>query len=230
MPRLKKLMFIIPGPHVKSFADPITRSRLLLPDVDVLVVGPSCSIVTRICPSVSVLAQGHPFGNSMIDRKMDKFTFLESQSILPNVTTLELHQYWNLGLLRLILRIFPSLKYLGEVRPDMLSHSMNDLIVILNQFERLESLAIAHPYCLSQSSGPGPRKCRKAYPADRIHAEHTTAASVKSSCPKLRELWIGEYSRVEIVEKADGPCFTWFRGEARKDVAPVPELNYSRRR
>ena len=222
LPRLEKLTFIIPGPHINDFADSIARAELVLPNVQSLVVGPSCSIVTPLCPNLTTLAQPYPLGHFIVHRTIDEFKFFETQSILRNITTLELHQDWNPDLLRVALRIFPSVRSLSEIRPSRPTHSIRNLVPILAQFEYLESLALAGPLYLGREFRPLTYFMTKQ---ESKQIEERVAAIVIPSCSKLRELWVGERSRAEIVQGAIPNevqfGIIWHHSKVRKEVAPT---------
>ena len=222
LPRLRKLMIVIPDSYFKNFADPISRANLVLPNVDTLIVGPSCGIATSLCPNTSTLAQAHPHVSSiMIHRK--QMDFFGTQSVSPNVTTLKLNQDWSPDLLRRTVRLFPSVKSLSEVKPKVPEYSMHDLIPHLKPFEHLESLALASSGRLMGSPSIDYTYEMNEISLARIVSEERVAGLVIPSCSKLRELWIGLETRVEIVEEANRHevQWNWFRGGIRQEIEPA---------
>ena len=214
-------MFVIPDSYIKNFADSVSRANLVLPNVDTLIVGSSCGIATSLCPNISTLAQAHSHASIfMIHRK--KIDFFGTQSISSNVTTLKLNQDWSPDLLRRTLRLFPSVKSLSEVKPKVPEYSMHDLIPHLKPFEHLDSLALASSGLLMGWPSIDYTDEMNAINLARIALEERVAGLVIPSCSKLRELWIGPETRVEIVEEANRHevQWNWFRGGKREESEP----------
>ena len=210
-------MFVIPDSYTKNFADPVSRANLVLPNVDTLIVGPSCDIATSLCPNISTLAQAHLRALSfMIHRK--KIDFFGTQPISPNVTTLKLNQDWSPDLLCRTLRLFPSVKSLSEVKPKVPEYSMHDLIPHLKPFEHLDSLALASSGRLVGWPSIDYTDEMNAINLARIASEERVAGLVIPSC----SIWIGPETRVEVVEEANRHevQWNWFRGGKREEIEP----------
>lgn len=56
MPRLEKLVFVIPDYHTEWFEQAIQHAELVMPSVDALVVGPYCEFMVAVCPNVDVIS------------------------------------------------------------------------------------------------------------------------------------------------------------------------------
>lgn len=55
MSQLQKLVFVVPQHHSDLFGEAFRYAELVVPSVDVLVVGPHCEFMVAICPNVTII-------------------------------------------------------------------------------------------------------------------------------------------------------------------------------
>ncbi len=56
MSHLEKLVFVVSEYHSGLFEEAFRHAELMMPSVDILVVGPYCEFMVAICPNVTIVS------------------------------------------------------------------------------------------------------------------------------------------------------------------------------
>lgn len=56
MPQLEKLVFFVPEYHSGLFEEAFRQAELVVPSVEILVVGPYCEFMVAVCPNVTIIS------------------------------------------------------------------------------------------------------------------------------------------------------------------------------
>jgi len=88
------------------------------------------------------------------------------------------------------------------------------LAPVLGRFPNLQHLALADasllgvnfdpPWCGNAYDGPDGAKLMEQVQKEQVEAEDRVAKTAGSACPKLLDVLVGQYARVEIVRDAKG--------------------------
>ena len=116
MSRLEKLVFVVPEYHTSLFEEAFRHSELIMPSVDILVVGPYCEFMVAICPNVTIVSNnGYQWlpsdrardNNRVKDHSMKLIRAAGASSKLRHF---EMMESWEVGLLEGILLLLLSPK------------------------------------------------------------------------------------------------------------------------
>ena len=237
MPKLEKLVLVIPEHHTNDFADAFARAKITLSGVHTLVVGTFCDFAVPLCHNVTTISNN---GWSWLHTEAGKSSGQEHTRALikaagraPKISNLQLMNWWTIDLVK---AIHEALPYLPRLTLDGGSYQggVATFIPLLSRFERLEFLALADacalgvgftpPRCGNVYMGPHGKEVRKRVNDQRQQAEMRVAKMVAPACPVLKELWIGDQTRVEVVRDDDGSFkdVVFHRGRKREKVVHYP--------
>ena len=237
MPKLEKLVLVIPEHHIDDFADAFARATFTLPRVHTLVVGTFCDFAVQLCPNATTISNN---GWSWLHTKAGKSSGQEHTRALikaagraPKIANLELMNWWTIDLVEAIHEAVP---YIPRLSLDGGSYQggIAHFIPTLSRFKRLEFLALANahalgvgfspPRCGNAYMGPHGKEVRERVNHQRQQAEMRVAKMVGPACPVLKELWIGDQTRVEVVRNDDGSFkdVVFHRGLKRERVVHYP--------
>ena len=97
MQDLERLVLVIPEYHTGQFESEFTN--LSFPHVKTLVVGPYCDFAATLCPNVQRFSSnGWSFKDSHVHGYIHRnhtINFVQAAGSVPNLTRLELDEYWN---------------------------------------------------------------------------------------------------------------------------------------
>ena len=187
MPQLQKLALVIPEHHSDIFGETISGSKISLPAVHTLVVGPVCEFAVQMCPNVTTIAN-----NGWLALRATRGGRTTLQAIHDSVP----------GLRRLTLG---AGSYKKGIEP---------FIPILSRFTELEYLALGDTSSLGVGFNPTSGNCKHKHickkQRERLRlqqrdvAERKVAAMVATACPSLKDLWFGNVTHVEVLRDKNG--------------------------
>lgn len=228
---LEKLVLVIPGLYNDGFASTMAESVIVLPHVRTLVVGTSCHFAVNWCPNAKTIAGGgyarFPPSHVSSWSKGTGTKLIRAAGTIRTVTALELIECWNADLARLTLDTLPDLQSF-TMNAGIMDIPIAEFLPILPKFRKLQRLAL--PDVALLDVGFHPPDCGNAYwnddgtdnlefiayiDAQQREAETRVATMLAPPCRNLTELWVGNYSRAEILRDTDGNYTdtTWHRGE-----------------
>ena len=212
-------MLQIPERLTSLFADEIAKDGITLPRVHTLVVGPYCDFAVSICPNVTAISNyGLRSFRTSLRSELDKQptrNLIKAAGAAPNVTNLEITEWWQVELVEAIHEALPHLPSLSlQVEVGDFGRGIADFIPALSRFEHLEHLALPDAYilhvgfnpprCGNAFMGPGGMELAKQVAQEGRNAEERAAKMVASSIPRLKDVWIGDMARAEVVRNEDG--------------------------
>ena len=229
-------MLFVPNHHTQLFAGLFRDARVLLPTVDTLVVGAGCDFAIQHCPNVTAVAGNGHRHYSLCGKTEDQQPLLDLISAVADarkLSSLEIMAWWKPDLVRAIHDSAPQLQGLvldAGLYSGLYKHGIAAFVSVISRFDYLEDLAVGSvsqlsvgfrpPRCGNAYRGPGGAEVRKRVKLDREAAEDKVAGMILPTCPKLRNLWIGNSTRVEVLRNEDGSYkgYHFHRGEVRKSI------------
>ena len=224
MINLEKLVFDIQERHTEAFATELMASGTNLPKVRHLVIGPFCHFVISACPNVETVATVNHWGSFEWPEapknaiRIHTKSLIESLKDASNIHRLKLHESWNIQILEAIYGAVPRLQSLALASPTPYSDlPITGFPSALSKFENLRQLILPAAWLLDV--GFFPPECVNFYmnpdgseieevvamvDQEQREAEIKVLDMVAPVCPSLRELWIGNDTRAEIVRNANG--------------------------
>ena len=237
MQKLEKLVLVVPEHHTAIFASEIAKAEFALPAVRTLVVGPFCDFAVQLCPNVTTVSSN---GWSGLHTKLGGYSdrahtrdLIKAAGKAPKVTRLEIMEWWQVDLVEAIHKALPHLTNLA-LDGGSYKAGIAAFVPVLSRFQDLEYLALANasalgvgfnpPTCGNIYMGCGGKKAREQIDKRRRGAVEKVAKMVAPVCPRLKNLWIGDTTRVEIVRNEDGSFedFVQSKEEKREQVVYYP--------
>ena len=237
MPQLQKLVLVIPEYHTEIFAKTISGFKVSLPAVHTLVVGPFCDFAVQICPSVTTVANNG--WNALHSRRGDAKSLQHTRDIIAaagsarRLVSLEIMAWWEVDLIEAIHDSVPGLRRLA-LDGGSYKKGIKSFIPVLSRFTNLEYLALGDasrlgvgfnpPRCGNIYMGPGGKEVRERVALQRQVAERKVATMMALTCPRLKDLWIGDSTHVEVVRGKDGAFkdYVFHQAQKREKVVPYP--------
>ena len=239
MTELEKLVLVIPEFYTDIFASEFISRNISLPGVHTLAVGPFCDFALRMCPNVQrVSSNGYRWLHSRRADYMARehtLALIKAAGDATNVTDLEIMEHWNVPQVQAILETIPDLPSL--TLGGAYYAPIADFVPVLSQFDKLKRLALADASDLGVDFDPP--WCGNAYMdengnddtefiayinAQGKEAEAKVLTMIAPLCRNLTELWVGDYSRAEIIRDANAEFVdvVWHRGDLIDKVVYFP--------
>ena len=216
--RVEKLVLVIPEHHINIFSTEIAKAGFSLPTVRTLVVGPFCDFAVSLCPNVDTISSNgwvwlHPKSADRSARTHTRRLIAAVGEVGVTLKRFEMMERWTVDLVEGLHDALPNLPrlslYGGSYRGGIAA-----FIPVLSRFECLEYLALSGPSklgvgfepprCRNAYSGPHGEALRERVKREGEEANAKVANMVALACAKLKELWIGESTRVEILRDEQG--------------------------
>ncbi|KAL9114648.1 MAG: hypothetical protein Q9227_001326 [Pyrenula ochraceoflavens] len=228
---LEKFVLRIPDQHSEVFE--VAMKDVRLPNVHTLVVGPFCEYAISLCPNTTTLST-----NGWAWRHSDRGGWQQNQTMrliraaaaAEKLTDFNIDGTFEECHLEAILENTPQITHLGTVGGDFDS-SIHSYLPALSKFENLTHLYLSDasqmgvgwdggPWCGNAYMGPGGDELLRQVQADGREAEAKVANLVFPEIPGLKELWIGDGTKVQVVRDQDGGMkdVVFDRSESRDKV------------
>ena len=220
MENLEKLVLEIPEYHSPLFEIAFKRAGLILPNVRTLKLAPFCEFAIALCPNVRTISTNgwRWVGAKRADASQGEHTLrlFRAAGNAPKLEYMETTERWNIPLVESILENMANLPQLdlGGSLQVCFCHGLIDFLRVLARFQNLQWLALPdavsliiksrRPPCAYNYEGLHGSKLKKAVEADAREVEMKVAVRVAEACPKLKELWFGHRTKVEILRSLDG--------------------------
>lgn len=219
MPQLEKLVFVVPEYHGGLFEEAFRQAELVMPSVDVLVVGPYCEFIVAGCPNVSMISTNgwqwlHSDRTREHGRNRDhSMRLIKAAGAASELRHFEMMEWWEIFLLEALLEATPNISSMGMDGGDYRA-SIEEFLPTLSRFQNLRTLALAGAHSLH--IGFDPPRCGNAYRGPRGNeyrqqviskgkeAEKKVAHMVFPVCANLKELWIGDSTKATVERYSDG--------------------------
>ena len=204
---------MIPEHHATIFSTEIAKAGFKLLTVRTLVVGPFCDFAVSLCPNVNTISSNgwnwlHTESSNRSAHAHTRQLIAAMGEVAATVMRFEMMEWWTVDLVEALHDNLPNLLKLsldgGSYRGGIAA-----FIPVLSRFERLEYLALADPsklgvgfepsWCGNAYMGPHGNEVRELVRRERKEAEAKVANMVAPACANLKELWIGEQTRVEVL-------------------------------
>ena len=116
MSQLEKLVLVVPEYHTCLFEEAFRRVELMMPSVDILVVGPYCEFMVAICPNVTIVSNnGYQWLHSDRARDNDRdrdhsMKLIRATRAASKLHHFEMMEWWEVDLLEsIILLLLPGM-------------------------------------------------------------------------------------------------------------------------
>ena len=237
MPQLQELVLVIPEHHTDIFIKTISVSKIILPAVHTLMAGPFCDFAVQLCPNVTTIANNG--WNALHAKRGDRPSLQHTRDLIavagsaPRFENLEIMAWWEVDLVEAIHDSVPNLRRLA-LDVGSYKHGIECFIPVLSRLTDLEYLALGDasrlgvgfrpPGCGNAYRGPRGKEVRERIDLQRMVAERKVEAMVASACPRLKDLWIGDSTHVEVLRHKDGAFenYVLHRAQTREKVVRYP--------
>lgn len=205
MSQLQKLVFVVPEHHSDLFGEAFRYAELVVPSVDVLVVGPHCEFMVAICPNVTMIC----------GKRQHSMNLMKAAGAASKLRHFEMTQSWEISSLEALLESMPNIASIG-MKGGLHGIPLEEFVPILSRFKDLRTLALDGarllnvgfdpPSCRKYVSvGPGGVKLhRERAKSDEEEAERKVAHMVFPACASLGQLWIGDTTKAVGERSPDG--------------------------
>ena len=217
MSQLQKLVLVIPEHHTDIFAKTISRSKISLPAVHTVVVGPFCDFAIQMCPKVTAIANNGWMalratrgGRMSVQHTRD---IIAAAGTARRLESLNITARWEVDLVAAIHESVPGLRRL-TLGAGSYKKGIEPLIPMLSRLTELEYLALGNtptlgigfnpPGCGNAYHGPNGKLFRQKLRLQRDLAERNAATMVTTACPRLKDLWFGNMTHVEVLRDKSG--------------------------
>lgn len=205
MSQLRKLVFVVPEHHSDLFGEAFRYAELVVPSVDVLVVGPHCEFMVAICPNVTIIC----------GKRQHSMNLMKAAGAASKLRHFEMTQSWEISSLEALLESMPNIASIG-MKGGLLGIPLEEFVPILSRFKDLRTLALDgarllnvgfdRPSCSKcVSVGPGGVKLhRERAESDEEETERKVAHMVFPVCASLGQSWIGDTTKAVGERSPDG--------------------------
>ena len=197
---LEKLSIDVPEYEAKEYQKALERTKIRLPLVRSLELGPHTIWMIKYCPNVAALSTCKGW-MAPATRPYDySFDLIQAARPASHIRSLEVEEHWSTELIEATAQKLPYLRHLG-ILGLVQYFRLKEFLPALGRLKRLRSLRLpmaseldigfCPPDCGNAYMGPDGDEVERQVQREEKRAELRASLMVFEVCPELELVWVG---------------------------------------
>lgn len=213
---VRKFELIVPNISSTFFKKTFVNSNLTLPNLRILILNSHLEWIIPMLPNLEIISTSDIHWLTSFNGTWpceQRYKLIKAASQAPRLRHFEMHENWNIELLRAVLRSLSKIQTLA-LPGGMYHDGIKALLTTLSQFRNLRTLVLASaadldvgyhpPMCGNAFFGPEGEAYRRQVQEQGRRARISVGEMVFKKLKNLEVLWIGDYNKATVVETEFG--------------------------